>query len=116
MAQCMLTTVDNPYNPFTQFDEWKAFDECKGYFTCEYLARIVDTSYDLSDEENDEQIESAINEAIYFNLLGIYQKVTPENFTSMKERNFTEENKESLKLLDGEESIDSSEQTIEEVL
>ena len=37
---CMITTIDNPYNPFTQFDEWYAFDEGKGYCTSGYLARI----------------------------------------------------------------------------
>ena len=30
----MLTTSDNPYNPFTQFDEWQMFDSLQGYNTC----------------------------------------------------------------------------------
>ena len=38
----MLTTIDNPYNPFTNFDEWWAFDISHGYNTCAYLSRIVD--------------------------------------------------------------------------
>jgi hypothetical protein len=29
-----LTTVDNPYNPFLQWDDWYAFDMMKGYDTC----------------------------------------------------------------------------------
>ena len=41
MDAVMLTTIDNPYDPFSQFDDWLAFDEGKGYFTCEYLARMV---------------------------------------------------------------------------
>lgn len=99
MAASMLTTVDNPYNPFIQFDEWKAFDESKGYYTCEYLARIARTSHELSDEDNDLAIESAINEILYFNVLGIYQKVTKENFDEMKQKALSSEQLESLKLL-----------------
>ena len=99
MAESMLTTVDNPYNPFVQFDEWKDFDEAKGYFTCEYLARIAKTSDELSDADNALAIEDAINEIIYFNLLGIYQKVTKENFDDMKKKTPTSEQLEALKLL-----------------
>ena len=40
-AQCMLTTIDNPYNPFTQFSKWFMFDTEKGYNSCGYLDRIV---------------------------------------------------------------------------
>lgn len=99
MAKALLTTVDNPYNPFIQFDEWKAFDESKGYYTCEYLARIAKTSNELSDEDNDLAIEDAINEIIYFDLLGIYQKVTKENFEKMKNKELTKDQKDSLRLL-----------------
>ena len=40
----MITTIDNPFNPFTQYDEWLAFDEQMGYYTNNYLARIANTS------------------------------------------------------------------------
>lgn len=99
MAESMLTTVDNPYNPFVQFDEWKAFDEQKGYYTCEYLARIAKTSHELSDEMNSIAIENAINQILFFDLLGIYQKVTKENFDKMKSRDPTPEQKEALDLM-----------------
>ncbi len=46
----MLTTSDNPYNPFTQWDEWNVFDMEKGYNTCSYLARIAAVSDELSDD------------------------------------------------------------------
>ena len=71
----MLTTVDNPYNPFTNFDEWKAFDEAKGYNTCAYLARIAPTSDELSEVDEARVISDAIDEIIKFNVLGIYKKV-----------------------------------------
>ena len=75
MNAIMLTTTDNPFNPFVQFDEWKAFDEAKGYFTCAYLARIVKTSHELSEEDEALAIEQAIDEIVELNILGIYRKV-----------------------------------------
>lgn len=79
MKSSMLTTIDNPYDPFTQFDDWFAFDEQKGYHTCAYLARIANTSDELSDEENDAEIEKAIDSIVKLNVLGIYRKVHKEN-------------------------------------
>ena len=49
--EVMLTTVDNPYDPFTQFDEWLMFDEDHGYHTCSYLARIAKDTDGLSEDE-----------------------------------------------------------------
>lgn len=106
MAESMLTTVDNPYNPFTQFDDWKAFDESKGYYTCEYLARIAKTSHELSEVDNSLAIEDAINEILYFNVLGIYQKVNKENFDEMKQKVLSSEQKEALAMLNAVEQKD----------
>lgn len=80
MVEVMITTTDNPYNPFVQFDEWKEFDETKGYFTSEYLARIAVVSEDLTEEEYNTAIEDAINEILKLNLNGKYKKVTKEDF------------------------------------
>ena len=78
--QVMLTTLDNPFNPFTQFDEWFAHDVLKGYNTCNYLARIAKTSDDLSEEDYSVALEDAIDEIVSLNILGIYLKVTPDSF------------------------------------
>ena len=75
MAVCALTTVDNPYDPFTQYDAWYRFDEDMGYHTCSYLARIARTSDQLSDAENEQEIERAIDDIIKYNPLGIYRMV-----------------------------------------
>lgn len=64
MARCALTTIDNPYNPFTQFIDWFMFDVTKGYNSCGYLARLAKTSDQLSDRENDEEIERAIDDIV----------------------------------------------------
>lgn len=75
MAKCMLTTVDNPFNPFEQFTSWFLFDIEKGYNSCDYLGRIARTSDQLSDEENDHEIERAIDEIIKYDFMNIYKKV-----------------------------------------
>ena len=75
MTICALTTVDNPYDPFDQFDEWLNFDNDKGYGTCSYLARVANTSDQLTDTENNEEITRAINEIILHDYAGIYKKV-----------------------------------------
>lgn len=78
MKESMLTTIDNPYDPFTQYDEWFAFDTQKGYNTCSYLARIAKTSDELSEQDEALAIEQAIDEIVRLNVLGIYLKVTKE--------------------------------------
>lgn len=70
-----LTTNDNPYNPFDQFDSWFLFDIEKGYNTCGYLGRVARTSSELTDEENEEEIERAIDEIIKYDFRNIYKKV-----------------------------------------
>lgn len=75
---CMLTTVDNPFDPFTQFDSWFLYDVEKGYNSCAYLDRIAKTSDQLSDEENVEEIERAIDEIIKYDFMNIYKKVKKE--------------------------------------
>lgn len=75
MSVHMLTTIDNPYNPFTQFDEWLQFDESSGYYTTQYLARLTLSSGDLSDADQSNAIEQAIDEAVRENINGMYKKV-----------------------------------------
>lgn len=64
MVQYALTTYDNPYDPFDQFDEWLLYDEEMGYQTSSYLGRIARLSDELSDEENNQEVERAIDEII----------------------------------------------------
>ena len=75
--ECTLTTIDNPYDPFEQFTSWLMFDKEKGYDSCEYLARIVQPKLtdDMTQLEENAVIESAIDEIIMLNPLGIYKKV-----------------------------------------
>lgn len=75
MSQCMITTFDNPYNPFDQFEQWFLFDVEKGYNTCSYLARIANITEDLSDKEVEVETERAIDEIIRNDFMNIYKKI-----------------------------------------
>lgn len=79
MAKHMLTTVDNPYNPFTHWDEWWAFDIAHGYHTSGLLARIARNSDELSESDQEWANESAIDEILNEDARGIYLRVSPES-------------------------------------
>ena len=78
----MLTTIDNPFDPFEEFTSWFLFDVEKGYNTCSRLARIANISDELSEKEVDEEIERAINEIIKYDFMNIYKKVKREKTSS----------------------------------
>lgn len=79
MAAAMLTTIDNPHNPFTDYAEWFAYDQRHGYHTPSFLARILVDSEELSDADLEVAIENAIDEIVKENILGKYKKVIKEN-------------------------------------
>jgi hypothetical protein len=79
MAQHMLTTVDNPYDPVTQFDDWYAFDTAAGYGTLALLARVVKSSDELSDADQVLAIEQGIDEIVQENVSGLHTKVLISN-------------------------------------
>lgn len=75
-VQSMLTTVDNPYDPFTEFDQWNSFDQRAGYNSMAFLARISRDSDELSETDRNLAIEQAIDEVVKENVLGLWKKVT----------------------------------------
>lgn len=75
MAKVAITTFDNPYDPFKDFTNWFLFDVEKGYDTCAYLDRVSHTSDALTDEENEDEIERAIDEIIKYDFTNVYKKV-----------------------------------------
>ena len=72
----MLSTIDNPFNPFENFDSWFLFDVEKGYNSCAYLARITKMSDEFTEDEEAEEIERAIDEIIKYDCMNLYIKVT----------------------------------------
>ena len=71
----MLSTVDNPFDPFDNFVSWYMYDVEAGHNSCAYLARIAKTSEQFTDTENEEEIERAIDEIIQYDFRNIYVKV-----------------------------------------
>lgn len=78
----MLTTVDNPFNPFTQYDEWLVYDMRMGHNTNALLARITVTSDELSDADQDSAIEQAMDEIVRENVSGLHRKVQRNTVTN----------------------------------
>lgn len=71
----MLSTSDNPWNPWTHFNEWLAYDAQAGYDTLGYLARITTSSNELSIADQELDIENAIEEIVRINVNGLYVAV-----------------------------------------
>ena len=78
-GECMLTTIDNPYNPFEQFESWFLFDTEKKYNSSSYLARIAKLTDDMSETERDIEIERAIDEIIKLDFTGMRMKIRKNN-------------------------------------
>ena len=75
-SEQMLTTVDNPWNPFTNYSEWYAFDRTQGYNTPGLLARIAKVSLDVSDSDFELSIAQAMDEIVKENVSGMHRLVS----------------------------------------
>ena len=75
----MLTTVDNPYSPFTHWDEWREYDETAGWYTLPLLGRVTLTSDEMSEADQDLAITDAMNEIVRENVSGVHVLVTKDS-------------------------------------
>ena len=73
--QVNITTIDNPLDPFDEFEKWFDFDIEKGYCTCNKLARLAEVTDDMTPNEEEEEIERAIDRLIEIDPLDLYRKV-----------------------------------------
>lgn len=71
----MLTTVDNPYSPLTDFDDWLSFDTHAGYHSLALLGRIGFFSDDMSEPDQQLAIDQAIDEIVTENVSGMHKKI-----------------------------------------
>ena len=87
MAIALLTTVDNPFHPIDDMDEWLKYDAMNGYGTNAYLARVAQTHSEMTDREYHKEIERAIDQIISNDFMHIYKKILVED--SNKEEIFS---------------------------
>lgn len=78
MDNYMLTTTDNPFSPFTQYDEWLTWDMAR-HNTNSLLARVVRTSPELSEPDQELAIQEAIDEIVNENVSGVHTKVRADS-------------------------------------
>ena len=93
--EVMLTTIDNPYNPFVNYEQWMLYDKEKGYDTSERLMRIA-SGYmfeGMSQVEQDAAVDRAMDDLIAIDILNVFVKGTEESLQklidSRKNKNFT---------------------------
>lgn len=80
-TEYMLSLIENPFNYFTDFLNWRMFDieysqKNNVPLCCEYLARVADLNDDMTQKEKDEEIERAIDEIIKYDFRNVYKKVS----------------------------------------
>lgn len=78
MNKVSITTIDNPYNPFDDFNNWFLYDCEKGYYTCNKLARLSKDTESMTQKEEDEAVEEAIDKIIEIDPFNIYKKIFKE--------------------------------------
>ena len=82
-TQYMLTTVDNPFDPFTEFEEWHQFDIEAGYNSLAFLDRVAKISPDTSETDQVVGIQDAIDEIVRENVSGMWRKVSRNSAKSI---------------------------------
>lgn len=74
----VLTTTDNPYNPKTDYDKWKSWDEDNGYDTERLIARLVDMEGEIDIDDNikmNDTMDKVIHDILENDVLNIYMLV-----------------------------------------
>lgn len=97
----LVTTIDNPWNPFTHWDEWYEFDESSGYHTCGLVARLAVVSDDLSDHDYEQAVDQAQMKLIKLNPLGVHRLMKKtDNFSLEQVEATTKKMKENERKLE----------------
>ena len=71
----MISTIDNPYDPRTDFGPWYMWDTGHGYNTSAYLDRVAAVAEEFPLVVQQAQIEEAIDEIIAIHNGKIYIKL-----------------------------------------
>lgn len=78
----MLTTFDNPFNPFVDFSSWYMFDCEKQHNTCGRLARLAKLDSEMTEKEVNTEKERVMDFIIQHDVEGIFFKGTEEQIES----------------------------------
>lgn len=73
-SEFMLTTVDNPYDPFEQFAQWDLYDKEKGHNTCSLIARLSHMTYDMTQKEENDEYDRVVEAIIQRDPFDKYKK------------------------------------------
>ena len=72
--ECMLTTFDNPYDPFEEFTLWDLYDKQMGYNTSERLMRLANITDDMSEVEINAEVDRAMDRLIEIDFTNTFIK------------------------------------------
>ena len=64
MTVTALSTIDNPFNPIDDYEQWLSYDISHGYNTSNWLANVAKTSDLLPIDDNNLEVERAIDEIV----------------------------------------------------
>ena len=76
----LLTTTDNPVNPFDDWIAWYYQDLVLGHDTCGLLARLTSGSETIDDEAE----QAAMRDVVKYNFSGKHIMVNKEDYESNK--------------------------------
>ena len=92
----MLTTFDNPFNPFVDFKDWYMFDCEKFHNTSSRLARIARISNEMTEKEINEEQNRAIDLMLKYDFNGEYFKGTEEDIDDYLKTRKSSENVDKI--------------------
>ena len=81
----LLTTMDNPYNPFSDFTHWNNYDEHLGYYTNRMLARLVGSPSEFCSTGLGQEIADKF---YYSTLLDVIHTATRIPYVVVSERDY----------------------------
>ena len=71
----VLTTIDNPFNPKTDYAKWQTWDTDNGYNTEQFVARLIsmEEGFDVDDEVTlIELTNKVVNEVLEHDMTQMY--------------------------------------------
>jgi len=82
IVETFLTTYDNPFDPFTDFNEWNSYDIQLGYSTCALIDRVYDAFIDSNEIDEDEKEIKRVEamKRIVALMPNIYKLIVKETF------------------------------------